>query len=45
MLHKLAFGGADFVRASEGALKLSFERLVALKDLLRVALLGFLFVG
>ena len=45
VLHELSFGRADFVWAPEGALKLSFERLVALKDLFRVALLGFLFVS
>ena len=45
MLYKLSFGRADFIRASKGALKLSFERFVALKDLLRVVVLGFLFAS
>ena len=45
MLHKLSFGRTDFVRASKGALKLSFERFVAFKDLLRVDVLGFLFAS
>ena len=45
MLYKLSFGRADFVRASKGTLKLSFERFVALKDLFRVVVLGFLFAS
>ena len=45
VLHELSFGRADFVRASKGALKLGFERFVALKDLLRVVVLGFLFAS
>ena len=45
MLHELSFGRADFVRASESALELGFERLVALKDLSRVVLLSFLLLG
>ena len=45
MLYKLSFGRADFVRASKGALKLSFERLVTLKDLPRIVFLGLFFLG
>ena len=45
MLYKLSFGYANFVKAAERSLKLSLERLVALKNLSRIILLGFFFLS
>ena len=45
MFYKLSFNCADFVKASKGALKLSFERLVTLKDLPRIVFLGLFFLS
>lgn len=45
MLYELSFGYADFVRASEGALQLGFERLVVSEDLLYFIILDAVLVG